>query len=96
MSFYVVIDWNPEEEIPFEERLYLSKPFATKRGAWSYVQRVQERAKLSNVQLHDIAVYKSKPRDLHGIDIDHDSQRVYDHACWRLHGRKTSYRAMFY
>lgn len=95
MAFYVVIDWNPEDEIPFESRYHLSKPFAAKREAWDYVQRVQERAELSNVQLHDIAVFTSKPKNLCGVDVDHDKLRVYDHAKWRLHGRHTSYRAMF-
>lgn len=95
MSFYVVIDWNPADEIPFDSRLYLSKPFATKREAWDYVQRVQERAKLSDVQLHDIAVFTSKPKSLHGWEADHENLRVYDHAKWRLHGRHTSYKAMF-
>ena len=95
MSFYVVIDWNPDNEVPFEFRRYLSKPLATKREAWRYVQRVQQRAKLSAVQLHDIAVFTSRPKDLWGVDVDHDKHRVYDHAVWRLHGRNTSYRAVF-
>lgn len=95
MSFYVVIDWNPGNEVPFESRHYLSKPLATKREAWDYVQRVQERAKLSDVQLHDIAVFTFKPKELHGWTADHENLRMHDYAKWRLHGRHTSYRAMF-
>ena len=95
MSFYVVIEWNPADEVPFETKFHISKPLATKREAWRYVQRVQERAKLSGIQLHDIAVFTSKPANPSGVDVDHENQRVYDHARWRLHGRNVSYRAMF-
>lgn len=96
MSFYVVIDWNPADEVPFESRYYLSKPYPTWEEAWSYVQRVQEKAKLSDVQLHDIAVFTHKPRNLAGVYVDHDRCCVRDHAKWRLHGLHKSYRAMFY
>lgn len=95
MAFFIVIRWNPSEEAPFSWRSYLSKPYATKREAWRYVQRVLQRASLSDVQLHDIAVFDRKPSDMGGCDIDHSKRRVYDHALWRLHGRHTSYGRMF-
>jgi len=93
MSFYIQLYWNPADEPPFGYREYTSKPYPTKRKAWEYVQRVMQRAKLSDAQLHDVAVFAGKPR---GIDVDHEHQRIHDHALWRMSGRKTSYRAMFY
>ena len=95
MAFFVVIRWNPSEEAPFGWRSHLSKPYSSKREAWDYVQRVQQRAELSNVQLHDIAVFDREPSDMSGCSIDHSRRRVYDHALWRLHGRHMSYSRMF-
>lgn len=96
MSFYVVISWNPADEVPFGWRVHVSKPLATKREAWDYVKQVQKRAKLSDVQLHDLAVlgYKPRPGEECGYDVDDEHQVVNDHARWRINGRKT-WRSLF-
>lgn len=58
MKFTVTLDWDAKDAVPFGTQ-YNSKPFANKRDTWRYVQRVIERAKLAQVQLHNIYVWKN-------------------------------------
>lgn len=59
MAYIVTINWDAENAVPFGT-FHTSKPFATKREAWQYVKRVNERAKLARVQLHNVLVWSNR------------------------------------
>ncbi len=76
MAYIVTINWDKQDAVPFGDT-YESKLFSNKKNAWQYVQRVQQRAELVHVQLHNICVHKCRSRS------DYDCGK--SQLVWSLH-----------
>lgn len=65
MAYIVIIDWDAKDAVPFGTS-YTSQIFRKKAECWAYVRRVVERAFITEVQLHNVVVFKTKNRQPNG------------------------------
>ena len=73
MAYIVIINWDEQDAVPFGT-IHESKLFYNKETTWRYVKRVQQRAEIAHVQLHNISVHKCRSRNAYSCG---ESQRLW-------------------